>query len=86
MRTASGSGSIPSESVESKAAGVLPTAPQSGGSVFAEKCQWCNQEKVELPERTSKKGLPIFVCVKAQKGKSKTPCDGPAYELATRQD
>lgn len=54
--------------------------------MFAEKCQWCNQEKVELPERTSKKGLPIFVCVKAQKGKSKTPCDGPAYELATRQD
>ena len=33
--------------------------------MFAEKCQWCNQEKVELPERTEKKGLPVFVCAKA---------------------
>jgi hypothetical protein len=54
--------------------------------VFAEKCQWCNQEKVELPERTKKKGLPIFVCVKSVKGKSKQPCDGPVYDLATRKD
>ena len=53
--------------------------------MFAEKCQHCNQEKVPLPERTKRKGLPVFVCVKA-KGKAKTPCDGPAYELATRKD
>lgn len=51
----------------------------------SERCQWCNQEKVALPVKTSKKGLPVFVCVKA-KGKAKTPCDGPAYDLATRQD
>jgi hypothetical protein len=53
--------------------------------VFAEKCQWCNQEKVELPLATEKKGLPVFVCIKAH-GKAKTPCDGPVYDLATRKD
>lgn len=53
--------------------------------MYAEKCQWCNQEKVELPLATEKKGLPIFVCVSAIKGKSKQPCDGPIYALATRK-
>lgn len=51
--------------------------------MLAEKCQWCNQEKVPLPERTEKKGLPVFVCASVV-GKAKVPCDGYAYEFATK--
>lgn len=51
--------------------------------MIAEKCQWCGEEKVELPEKTARKGLPVFVCDKAV-GKAKSPCDGPAYEIATK--
>lgn len=49
----------------------------------SERCQWCNQEKMPLPERTEKKGLPVFVCASVV-GKAKAPCDGPVYRNATK--
>jgi hypothetical protein len=52
--------------------------------VIAEKCQWCGKEKVALPVPTGRKSLPVFVCIEAA-GKSKVPCDGNVFLLATKK-
>lgn len=54
--------------------------------MLAEKCQWCNQEKLPLPNETDKKGLPVFVCATIPEGsKQKIPCDGNVYKYATKK-
>ena len=47
------------------------------------KCQHCGQDMARLPKLTEKKKLPVYVCA-TKAAKAKQPCDGPAYEFATR--
>lgn len=69
----------------SKEVAARRTAPQleEGEGVEAEKCSLCGKDKSPVPNKTSKKGLTVFICSEPV-GRAKSPCDGPAYDLACK--
>lgn len=47
-------------------------------------CEICKQTKSPMVERTEQTHEPIYVCT-ATVGKQKMPCDGFAFEIASRR-